>query len=135
MLSAAQRNGVVAGGGAAFVHCAHVLRDAAASGKHSDDTIIGINLLANALSSPLEQIVVNTGVHSPSVIVNRVEEAGVPATYDALTGKTVDAFDSGILDVTDVAALVLKTAVSGAMMVLSTDTIVYHKNPEQVLTT
>lgn len=135
VLSAAQRNGVVAGGGAAFVHCAQALRDVAAGGNHSDDTIIGINLLANALSKPLEQIVVNTGVHSPSVIVHRVEEAGVPAAYDALTGKTVDAFESGILDVTDVAALVLKTAVSGAMMVLSTDTIVYHKNPEQVLTT
>jgi chaperonin GroEL len=135
VLSAAQRNGVVAGGGAAFVHCAQVLRDAARNGDHTEDTIIGINLLADALSKPLEQIVVNTGTDSPSVVRNRIEEAGVPSTYDAMTGKTVDAFESGVLDVTDVAALVLKTAVSGAMMVLSTDTIVYHKNPEQVLTT
>ena len=45
----------------------------------------------------------------------------------------VDAFAAGILDATDVAVMVVQSAVSGAMMALSTDTIVYHRKPQQAL--
>ena len=57
--------------------------------------------------------------------------AGPGATYDVVQGSMVDAHEAGVLDVAEVVKTVLQTAASGALMALTTDTIVYHKNPEQ----
>ena len=135
VLSAAQKGGVIPGAGAALHHCVPQLRAAAdaAAAASNPDLALGMRVLANALSAPLAQIVTNTGIDSPAVIGHRLEEAGSPATYDALEGKVVDAFAAGILDATDVAVMVVQSAVSGAMMALSTDTIVYHRKPQQAL--
>lgn len=134
VLSAAQRGGVIPGAGAALHHCIPQLQAAARDTEATNpDLALGMRVLANALSAPLAQIVTNTGIDSPAVIAHRLSEAGSPATYDALTGKVVDAFDAGILDATDVAVMVVQSAVSGAMMALSTDTIVYHRKPQQAL--
>ena len=133
VLSAAQRNGVVPGAGAAMHHAGQQLLVEAQNGNYAEDVAHGLRILAHALSAPLQQIVTNTGTHAPSVILHRLNEAGPDATYDALTGQVVDAHTGGILDVTDVVAMAVQTAVSGAMMLLSTDTIVYHSKPEQML--
>ena len=135
VLSAAQKGGVIPGAGAALHHCVPQLRAAAdaAAAASNPDLALGMRVLANALSAPLAQIVTNTGIDSPAVIGHRLDEAGSPATYDALEGKVVDAFAAGILDATDVAVMVVQSAVSGAMMALSTDTIVYHRKPQQAL--
>ena len=140
VLSAAQKGGVIPGAGAALHHCVPQLRaaadaaaSAAAGAASNADLALGMRVLANALSAPLAQIVTNTGIDSPAVIGHRLDEAGSPATYDALDGKVVDAFEAGILDATDVAVMVVQSAVSGAMMALSTDTIVYHRKPQQAL--
>ncbi len=133
VLSAAQKTGVVPGGGASLLHCAIALRTEMTDGDYPADVRSGMEMLANALAAPLSQIVSNTGLHRASVICHRIEEAGPGATYDALSGQVVDASTSGILDVTDVVKTVLQTAVSGAMMALSTDAIVYHRKPETVI--
>lgn len=133
VLSSAQKNGVVAGGGAALVHAATAVRAAIASNGTSGEALMGLQLVERVLSAPMTQIVKNAAMDVPAVVVDKITTAGAPMTYDALSGSVVDAFESGILDITDVVVMALKTAASGAMMALSTDVIVYHKDPEQSL--
>lgn len=133
VLSAAQRGGVVAGGGAALFHCVPALMATAAQ-EPDDDVAAGMRVLARALSQPLRQIVINSQVSAPEVFINQVREGGVHATYDALNQRVVNAYETGILDAADVIARVLHIAASGAMMALSTDSIVYHKKPQESMT-
>jgi len=134
VLSAAQHNGVVPGGAAALVHCTGAVRNAALSNGADPDELMGLRLVERVLEAPLRQIVQNARLDTPAVIVDQVRTAGEAATYDALYGRVVDAYESGILDVTDVVATIFKTAVSGAIMALTTDAIVYHREPEQSMT-
>jgi chaperonin GroEL len=133
VLSEAQRGGVVAGGGAALFHCTEALMAAAAQ-ERDTDFAEGMRVLARALRQPLRQIVVNSGYGAPEVILNRVCEGGKEMTYDALQQKVVCAHQSGILDAAEVIEKVLHIATSGAMMALSTDAIIYHKKPQEVMT-
>lgn len=133
VLSAAQRNGVVPGGGAGLLFAAAAVRRAADANGAAPEIIFGMKLVADVLSTPMKQIVTNAGLDEPPVVIDRVLTAGAPATYDALSGKVVNAYDAGLLDVVDVLSIVLSSAASGAMMALSTDAIVYHKKPEQSL--
>ncbi|MEM7130447.1 MAG: TCP-1/cpn60 chaperonin family protein [Chloroflexota bacterium] len=133
VLSAAQRGGIVPGGGAGLMYCVPALEAAVRANGASEEILMGIRLVSDVLSAPMRQIVKNAGIHEPAVIVDRVLTAGTPATYNALTGEVGNAFDLGVLDVVDVLATSLSTAASGAMMALSTDAIVYHKKPEQSL--
>jgi chaperonin GroEL len=130
VLSAALRGGVVAGGGAALFHCMPSLEQAAA--QESDlDVASGIRVFARALATPLRQIVINSGHSAPEVMIQKVREGGVQTTYDALNQRIVNAYEAGILDAANVLERVLHIAASGAMMALSTDTIVYHKKPQE----
>ncbi|MEM7534425.1 MAG: TCP-1/cpn60 chaperonin family protein [Chloroflexota bacterium] len=142
VLSAAQYNGVIAGGGGGYLHCLPALQalidtgtspSLNGSGPIMDDEVFGVQVVMQALQEPMRQILVNTGVSSPAVYIQRVQDAGGAATFDAMSGEVVDAFEGGVLDVTDVSVTSLKTAASGATMALSTDAIVYHKKPEQSL--
>lgn len=130
-LSAVQRSGVVAGGGAALVHCGAAVRRLEASSGEPDDVRLGMRLLADALSAPLRQLVTNAHVPSPALVVHNVAEAGAPYTFDAERMQVVDAHAAGVLDAADIVATVLNVASSGATMALSTDAIVYHKRPQQ----
>ncbi len=132
VLSAAQRGGVVPGGGAALYHCVPALLEAA-DAQWDDSVAQGMRVLATAISAPLEQIIVNSGASAPKVYMQRLRDAGEESTYDAQTEQVVDAFQSGVLDVADVVAQMLHIAASGAMMALSTDAIVYHRKPKQSL--
>lgn len=129
VLSAAQHSGVVPGGGAAFFHAASAL-----DGLDVDDEIRpGVDVIRRSLSAPLQQILQNCHVESTGVVFEQLRQAGPTSTFDALEGRVVDAYEAGVLDVTRVLEGVLETAVSGALMALTTDTIVYHKKPEQNL--
>lgn len=131
VLSAAQRGGVIPGGGAALLHCVSALQATAAANGASEEEIMGIQLVARVLPIVLSQIVKNAGLDHPPVIIDRLCTAGPEYTYDALNGRIVNAYETGILDVVDVVSTALSTASSGAMMALTTDAIVYHKKPEQ----
>ncbi|MFN8495764.1 MAG: TCP-1/cpn60 chaperonin family protein [Caldilineaceae bacterium] len=133
VLSSAQRDGVVAGGGAALFHCIPAL-NAAADQTTDEDIKQGIRLLANALATPLRQIAINAGVPAPAVVLQQVRDGGPSMTFDALSGRVVDAHEAGVLDVTDIVTKVLQIAASGATMALSTDTIVYHRKPQESMT-
>jgi chaperonin GroEL len=133
VLSAVQRGGVVAGGGGALLHCQSALL-AAAVHEPEADCELGMRVLAQALLAPQRQILTNAGVTAPAVYLQRLVEMGAPATYDVASATIVDAQRSGLLDATDVVAAVLQAAVSGAIMALSTDAIVYHRKPQQSFT-
>ncbi len=132
VLSSAQRGGVVPGGGAALYHCVPALL-AAAEAETDDNIAAGMRILAIAIAAPLEQILINAGVSAPKVQMQQIRDQGPGSTYDVFSGKVVDAFSSGVLDVTDVVSQLLQIAASGAMMALSTDAIVYHRKPQQSL--
>lgn len=127
VLSTAQLTGVVPGGGAALLHARAALKTIALDG----DAQYGVKLIHDALAAPLRQILVNAHVAAPGVIIDQVQEAGPGSAYDVLQEKVGDALECGVLDVAGVVDIVLRTAVSTALMALSTDTIVYHKKPQQ----
>ena len=127
VLSGAQQTGVVPGGGAAFVHAIPALDEIESEG----DVAFGVEVVRRALSVPCRQILDNAHVPSSSVLLEKIKEAGPGSTYDVLSAEVVDAVDGGVLDVAKVLKTVLQTAASGALMALTTDTIVYHKSPEQ----
>jgi chaperonin GroEL len=135
VLSSIQRTGVVAGGGAALVHCIPAVRQAAAA-EPDEDIRNGMQVLAAALDAPMRRLLHNAGLRPPSVAIAKVAEAGAPATYnlaggDVERGAVADAFAAGVVDAAGVVEAILQTAVSGASMALSTDAIVYHRNPPQ----
>ena len=99
--------------------------------KEGRALVRGVNVVRRSLSAPCRQILDNAHVSSSSVIIEKIKEAGEGATYDVLKEKIINAHESGVLDVTEVLKTVLQTATSGALMALTTDTIVYHKSPEQ----
>jgi chaperonin GroEL len=129
VLSAAQHTGVVPGGGAAYFHCVPAVEALEAEG----DQRFGVEIVARALAAPLRQILDNAHVPSSSVVMDQIRRAGPAATYDAMSETVVDAYAAGVLDVAGVLTTVLQTAASAALMALTTDTIIYHKKPEQAL--
>lgn len=130
VLSAVQRSGVVAGGGAALLHCQRSVLDAAAQEAEADRAL-GIRVLAHALVAPQRQMLVNAGISAPAVVLDQLAKRGAPAAYDVLAGAIVDAQQSGLLDAASVVVATLQSAVSAATMTLSTDTIIYHRKPQQ----
>jgi len=132
LLTSAQRSGVVAGAGAAYVHATAALtRDNPTLAELSDDAFAGVRLLAMGLSAPLETIAKNAGHEHPASVVAKVSEAGSEFAWDAYSGKVVNATEAGILDAVEVATTVLGSAISCALMALTIDAIVYHKKPKQ----
>ncbi len=128
VLSKAQRSGVVPGAGASLVH-------ACAAMDMSDERLAhGKRILELALCAPLTQIMSNAYIENTGVHVQRVRDAGPQAAFDAYSGEVRDAFEAAILDVPDILIDVLRTVVSNSVMAITTDAIVYHKEPEQSFT-
>lgn len=126
-VSQAHRTGVVPGGGAAFVHARHALDKLDLEGEQG----VGVKVLKDSLGAPFRQIVKNAGMESPSVAAIRLEEAGPAYAYDVVKKQLVNAHETGLVDVTGVQTAVLETAVSGALMALGTNTIVFHRDPTE----
>lgn len=130
VLSSTQRSGVVPGGGAALIHCLSALHAAIAQ-EPDEELALGMRVVASALAAPQRQMAANAGVPAPASVVHRVREAGPSVAYDVLAGELVDAQRSGLVDAVEVVSTIVQVAVSAATMVLSTDAIVYHRNPKQ----
>ena len=130
VLSAAQHTGMVPGGGAAYFHAIPALDNVEAE----EEVRFGVQIVQRALEAPLRQILNNAHLPSSSVVMDQIRQAGPTATYDVMNGTVVDAYEGGVLDVAGVLTTVLQTAASAALMALTTDTIIYHKNPKQATT-
>ncbi len=118
---AAVEEGIIAGGGSAYIHAADTLADLIDSLEGDEKT--GAQIVQKALESPLYRIAVNAGQEG-AVIVNKVREAAVGTGYNALTDKYVDMIADGILDPVKVSRSALQNANSVAATLLTTESAV-----------
>ena len=117
---AAVEEGIIAGGGSAYIHAAKEVEALAES--MSGDEKTGANVVLKALESPLYHIVANAGLEG-AVIINKVKESAPGVGFDALTEKYVDMVEGGILDPAKVTRSALQNATSVASTLLTTETV------------
>ncbi len=118
---AAVEEGIISGGGSAYIHAAKIVADFAASLEGDERT--GANVILKALESPLYFIADNAGVEG-SVIINKVRESETGVGYDATAEKYVDMVKAGILDPVKVTRSALQNATSVASTLLTTESVV-----------
>ena len=117
---AAVEEGIVAGGGVALIRCIDALDAVTAT---NPDEKIGIDIVRDALSSPLYQIVSNAGGNG-NVVVHFVKEGTDAYGYNARTNEYGDMIEMGIIDPTKVTRTAIENASSIASMVLMTECVI-----------
>jgi chaperonin GroEL len=119
--AAAIEEGILPGGGAAFIRCIPAV--SALADKLEGDERTGAKIIMRALSSPLRQIAENAGKEG-ALILQEVEKLKDNFGYDAREDKFVDMVKAGIIDPMKVARCALQNAVSIASMLLTTEAII-----------
>ncbi len=114
---AAVEEGIVPGGGVAYIRAAEAIKDLKGA---NDDETTGIHIVARAIEEPLRQIAANAGVEG-SVIINKIREAEGDFGYNARTDEYVNMFEAGVIDPTKVSRVALENAASVAGMFLTTE--------------
>ena len=114
---AAVEEGIVPGGGVAYIRASQALADL--KGANEDETT-GIHIVARAIEEPLRQIAANAGVEG-SVIINKIREGKGDFGYNARTDEYVNMFEAGVIDPTKVSRVALENAASVAGMFLTTE--------------
>jgi len=117
---AAVEEGIVAGGGVAYLRARSNLKNLKGD-NHDQDA--GIKIVLRALEEPLRQIVANAG-DEPSVVVNKVVEGKGNFGFNAATGEYGDMVEMGVLDPTKVTRFALQNAASVASLLLTTEAMV-----------
>jgi len=126
---AAVEEGIVPGGGVAYLSIVSVL-DSIKGANQDQDT--GISIIRRAIEEPIRQILTNSGLE-PSVIVNKIREAqtgnGVEFGYgyNARTDEFVNMFTDGVIDPKKVSRVALQNAASIAGLLLTTETTIVEK--------
>ena len=123
---AAIKDGVVPGGGVAYIRVKEKLKNLKGS---NDEQNAGIQIVLRAMEEPLRQIAANAG-DSPDVIVNKVSEGTDEFGYDASDSSFGNMFDIGIIDPTNVTKTALINAASVAGLLLITDCAIYEDEDE-----
>lgn len=118
---AAVEEGIVAGGGAAYIHAIEAVKKVA--DELTGDEKTGAEIVLKALEAPMRQIAANAGLEG-SVIVNKVKELSSGMGFNALTEEYVEMVDAGILDPTKVTRSALQNATSVASTFLTTEAVV-----------
>jgi len=118
---AAVEEGIIAGGGSAYIHASKEVAKLAATLEGDERT--GANIILAALEAPLRCIATNAGLEG-SVIVNKVKEQNVGIGFNALTEEYVDMVKDGILDPAKVTRSALQNATSVASTFLTTESAV-----------
>ena len=117
---AAVEEGIVAGGGVAYLRARARLKDVKGANRDQD---AGISIVLRALEEPLRQIVANSGAE-PSVVLNKVVEGKDSFGYNAQTAEYGDLVQMGVIDPTKVVRFALQNAASVAGLVLTTAAMV-----------
>ena len=118
---AAVEEGIIAGGGSAYIHAAKELKGLVDSLEGDEKT--GAKIILKALESPLYHIAANAGLEG-SVIINKVRESEVGVGFDAYNETYVNMVESGILDPVKVTRSALQNATSVASTLLTTESVV-----------
>ena len=121
---AAVEEGIVAGGGTAFINAIPAVEKVVASTEGDEKT--GAQIVLRALEEPVRQIAYNAGIEG-SLIVNKIKESEIGVGYNALIDEYMDMLKGGIVDPTKVTRSALQNASSVAAMVLTTESLVADK--------
>ena len=124
---AAVEEGIIAGGGSAYIHASKEVEKLIAGLDGDEKT--GAKVVLKALESPLYHIAANAGLEG-SVIINKVKESETGVGFDALNEKYVDMVKEGILDPTKVTRSALQNATSVAGTLLTTEAVVSNIKEE-----
>ena len=124
---AAVEEGIIAGGGSAYVHATAEV--AKILGDLEGDEKTGARIILKALEAPLYHIVANAGLEG-SVIINKVKESPVGTGFDAYKEEYVNMIDAGILDPAKVTRSALQNATSVASTLLTTESVVANIKEE-----
>ncbi len=125
---AAVEEGIISGGGSAYVHASKEVAKLAETLEGDEKT--GAQIVLKALEAPLYHIVANAGLEG-SVIINKVKESEVGVGFDALKEEYVNMVEAGILDPAKVTRSALQNANSVASTLLTTESVVANiKEPE-----
>ena len=119
--------GIIAGGGSAYIHAAKQVSKLVADLEGDEKT--GANVVLKALEAPLFRIAANAGLEG-SVIINKVYESEPGIGFDALSEQYVDMVESGILDPAKVTRSALQNATSVASTLLTTESAVANIKEE-----
>lgn len=117
---AAVEEGIVAGGGVAYVRAIESLKDL--KGANADENT-GIQIIRRALEEPLRQIVHNAGGEG-SVVIQKVKEGKKDFGYNARTEEYENLIGAGVIDPTKVSRVALENAASVASMLLTTECLI-----------
>ena len=120
---AAVAEGIVPGGGVAYIRCLEALDGLRGD---NDDETTGIHIIRRAIEEPLRQIVDNAGLEG-SVVVNKVKEGKGDYGYNARTDRYENLFETGVIDPAQVARVALENAASIAGMFLTTECVIAEK--------
>ncbi|MCI6995297.1 MAG: chaperonin GroEL [Eubacterium sp.] len=118
---AAVEEGIIAGGGSAYIHVTKELQSLVDSLEGDEKT--GAKIIMKALEAPLFHIAANAGLEG-SVIINKVRESEVGTGFDAYKEEYVDMVKAGILDPAKVTRSALQNATSVASTLLTTESVV-----------
>ncbi len=118
---AAVEEGIIAGGGSAYIHASKEVK--ALAETLSGDEKTGANIVLKALEAPLYHIAANAGLEG-SVIINKVRESEIGTGFDAYKEEYVDMVSAGILDPAKVTRSALQNATSVASTLLTTESVV-----------
>ena len=118
---AAVEEGIIAGGGSAYIHASKEVSKLVATLEGDEKT--GAQIILKALEAPLFTISYNAGLEG-SVIINKVRESAPGTGFNALTEEYVDMVAAGILDPAKVTRSALQNATSVASTLLTTESVV-----------
>ena len=123
---AAVEEGIVAGGGVAYIRATECLKALKAD---NDDEQTGINIIAKAIEAPLRTICDNAGVEG-SVVIQKIKEGKGDFGYNARTEVYENLLAAGVIDPTKVSRVALENAASVAGMFLTTECVIADKKEE-----
>ncbi len=123
---AAIAEGIVPGGGVAYIRCVEKLEDFKGA---NDDETTGILIVKRAIEEPLRQIVANAGVEG-AVVVQKVKEGKGDFGYNARTGVYENLLAAGVIDPAKVTRVALENAASIAGMFLTTECVIAEKKED-----
>ena len=119
---AAVEEGIVSGGGTAFVS----VLDAVAALELTGDEATGRNIVLRALEEPVRQIALNAGFEG-SIVIDRLKNSEVGTGFNAATGEWVNMIEAGIIDPVKVTRSALQNAASVASLILTTEAVVANQ--------
>lgn len=119
---AAVEEGIVAGGGTAFVN----VIEKVASLELDGDAATGRNIVKRALEEPVRQIAYNAG-YEGSVVIDKLKNSATGIGFNAATGEWVNMIEAGIIDPVKVTRSALQNAASVASLILTTEAVVANK--------